>query len=78
MIVRLAQLGAIIDMTEDAEAEFRIFVEDLPVGTVIRQVFGDKIRVGAGSADQLANLLAAFRPGLAARICAPRWKIARE
>ena len=62
MIVRLARLRALVDMAENAEAEFRILVEDLPLGAVIGQVLGDEFRIGAGAADQFADLLAAFRP----------------
>ena len=64
MIVRLALLRALVDMAEDAEAELRILEEDLPLGPVVGQVLGDEIRIGAGPADQLADLLAAFRTGI--------------
>jgi hypothetical protein len=64
MIVRRALLGAIIDMPEDAKTEFRVFIKDLAVGTVIGQVLGDEIRVGTGLLHQLANLLAAVRTGI--------------
>ena len=64
MIVRLARLGALIDMAENAEAEFRVLEEDFALGAVIRQMLGDEIRIGAGAADQFADLLAALRTGI--------------
>jgi hypothetical protein len=42
VIVRLALSGAVIDMPENAEAEFRILIEDLPLGYVVTEMSSDE------------------------------------
>src|SRR5947208_1896492 len=64
VIVRLAFLGALIDMAEDAEAELGILVENLPLRPVLRQVLTDELRIGARLLDESADLFAALGPGL--------------
>jgi hypothetical protein len=51
-------------MAEDAESEFRIFVEDLPLGHVVVQMSGDKILVLQHVLDERADLLTTFDPGI--------------
>jgi hypothetical protein len=54
-------------MAEDAKTEFRVFIEDLAVGTVVGKVLGDEILVDAGLLHQFANLLAAVRTGICSK-----------
>jgi hypothetical protein len=64
VIMRLALFGALIDMAEDAEAELRILVEDLPLRPVLGKVLADELRVGARSLDKRADLFAALGAGV--------------
>src|SRR5690242_3969673 len=64
VIVRLAFLGALIDMAEDAEAELGILVENLPLRPGLGQVLTDELRIGARLLDESADLFAALGPGL--------------
>ena len=61
VIVRLALLGSVIDVGEDAEAELRIFVEDLALRHVVAEMLGDERAVGQHLAQQRADLVAALR-----------------
>jgi hypothetical protein len=60
MIVRLAVPGAVIDMTENAEPEFRILVEDLPFGHIVTEVSCDERIVLEDVLDERTDLLAAL------------------
>ena len=60
MIVRVAVLGALINVAEDAEAEFRILVQHLALGYVVGEVGRDEAVVLQHFPDQFADLLAAF------------------
>jgi hypothetical protein len=60
MIVRLAVSGAVIDVTQNAETEFGILIEDLTFGYIVTKVSGDKSIVFQDILDQRANLLAAL------------------
>src|SRR5258708_6205000 len=51
MIVRLTFLRALIDMAENAETEFRVLVEDLPLRSVLGQIAANEFRVGARFLD---------------------------
>jgi hypothetical protein len=51
-------------MAEDAEPEFRILVEDLPLGHVVVEMSGDKILVLQHVLDERADLLATVDPGI--------------
>ncbi len=62
MIVRIAVLGAVIDVTEDAETEFRILVQHLALGQIVREVGRDESGVLQHLLDQRADLLAALNP----------------
>src|ERR1700720_378346 len=64
VIVRLAFLGTLIDMTEDAETELGILVEDFPLRRVLRQVLTHELRIGAGLLNEGADFLAALGSGL--------------
>src|SRR5215472_9366052 len=64
MIVRFAFPGAVIDMAEDAESQFRILVEDFAVGHAIVQMRGDEIIVLQYLPDQRADFLAALDAGI--------------
>src|SRR6266576_3796655 len=41
VIVRLALSGAVIDLPKNAEAEFWVLIEDLPLGYVVTEMGGD-------------------------------------
>ncbi|TMJ71606.1 MAG: hypothetical protein E6G73_14420 [Alphaproteobacteria bacterium] len=64
MIVRLAFLGALIHMAEDAEAELGILVQNLPLRSVLGQVLTHELRIGTRVLDESADLFAALGPGL--------------
>src|SRR5262245_11242228 len=53
-----------LDVTDDAEAELGIFIENLPFGYVIAQISGDKRLVTADLADQIAHPFAPCRSGI--------------
>ncbi len=42
MVVRLALLGALIGMGEDAESELGVLIDDLPLGRAGAEVLGDE------------------------------------
>jgi hypothetical protein len=65
MIVRLAVSGAVIDVTQNAETKFGIFVEDLPFGHVVTKVSRDKSVVFEDLLDERANLFAALSSRIA-------------
>src|SRR4030095_10830072 len=60
MVMRLAFLGAVIDMAEDAEAELRVLVKDFPLRPVLGQVLADEFGIGASLLDERADLLSAL------------------
>ncbi len=64
MIVRLALPGALVDMSQNAEAEFRVLVEDLAFGHLVAEMGGDESIVLQCLLDQRADLLAALDPGI--------------
>src|SRR5207249_1078376 len=64
VIVRVALFDAVVHVGEDAEAELRIFVEDLALWHVVADVCGDERVVLQDVLDDLADLLAPRRPGL--------------
>src|ERR1051325_6292045 len=64
VIVRLAFLGTLIDMAENAEAELGILVENLPLRPALGQVLTDELRIGARLLDESADLFAALGSGL--------------
>ena len=64
MVVRIALLLAAVDVGEDAEAELRIFVEDLALGDVVADVPADERLVLENLLDDLAHLLAARGAGV--------------
>ena len=52
------------DVTDNAEAQLRIFVEDLSRGHVVTQIGGDKSRVTADLAEQRSHLFASSQSGI--------------
>src|SRR4030095_883603 len=62
VIVRLALLRARVVVREDAEAERRVFVEDLPLGDVVADVLGDEGVVLQHLLNDGADLLPPGRP----------------
>jgi hypothetical protein len=59
MIVWLALSSAVVDMAKDAEPEFRILVEDLPLRNVVTEMSGDECIVLQHLLDERADFLAA-------------------
>jgi hypothetical protein len=51
-----------VDVAEDAEAEFGVLVEDLSLGDAIVEMGGHKILVLEDLLDERADLLAALDP----------------
>src|SRR5579872_5821866 len=64
VIVRVAVLGAVVDMAEDAEAELRVLEQHLALGHVVAEVAFDEVLVLQHLLDQPADLLAPFRTGV--------------
>jgi hypothetical protein len=62
VIMRLALSGTVVDMTENAEPEFRILVENLPLGHIITKMSDDEGLVSEDVLDEGANFLSAFGP----------------
>src|SRR5579875_2234491 len=60
VIMRIAVLGAVIDMAEDAEAEFGILVQNLALGHLVAEIGVDEIVVLQHVLDQRAHPLAPF------------------
>ena len=58
MIVRLALVGAMVDMAEDAKAELGVFVQHLAGGHLVTEMGGDEAVVLQHVADQRTHLLA--------------------
>ena len=61
MIVRIATLGVMVDMTKNTEAYLGIFVQDLSFGHVVGQRGRDKFLILEDLLQQLAYLLAPSR-----------------
>src|SRR5271166_1909366 len=64
MIVRVAVLCAVVDMTKDAEAELGIFVQHLALRHVIGEIRFNKIIVLQYVLDQRAHFLAPLDSGI--------------
>ena len=64
MIVRLTFLGACVVVRQDAEAECRIFIEDLALGHVVPEMGGDEAVILQYVFDERAHPLSAFRSGI--------------
>lgn len=60
MIVRVAVLGAVIDIPEDTKPEFRILVQNFAFPHVIAEMHIDEILVLQHILDDGANLLTPF------------------
>jgi hypothetical protein len=60
VIVRLALSGAVVDMAENAEAERKILVEDLPLRNIVTEMSGDKRVVLQDLLDERTDFLAAL------------------
>ena len=58
--MRLALVGAVVDVAEDAEAELGIFVQYLARRHVVAEIRGDEFVILQYIADQRAYLLAPF------------------
>ena len=63
--MRLAVLGALVGVGEDAEAELGILVDDLPLGCAGTEMLGDEGVVLERLLDEGADLRAAARAGIA-------------
>ena len=59
MVVGIALLLAVVDVSENAEAEPRVFVEDLALGHVVSDVLGDERVVLENLLEDLGHLLPA-------------------
>ena len=55
--MRIALLGALVDVGEDAESQLRILVQDLALGPVVAEVGGDERLVLEDFLQQRAHLL---------------------
>src|SRR5215469_1154550 len=64
MIVRLAVARTVIDMAKNAEPQFRILVEDLPLGHIVAEVSGDKGIVSQDVLDDRTYFLPALDTGI--------------
>src|SRR6516164_10318054 len=53
-----------MDVAEDAEAQFRVFVQHLAIGHIVAEMGRDEHVVRQHLADQRANLFAALDPGI--------------
>ena len=60
MVVRVAVLGAVVDVAEDAEAELGVLVQHFALGDVVAEMRLDKIVVLQHLLDQGAYLLASL------------------
>jgi hypothetical protein len=54
----------VIDVAENAKPEFRILVEDFPLGDIFTKMSGNKSIVFEDVLDEGADLLASFGPGI--------------
>src|SRR5437016_14400157 len=63
MVVRLALLGARVDVGENAEAELRVLVQDLALRHAVAEMPGDECLVLQDLLDERAHLLATPGPG---------------
>jgi hypothetical protein len=64
VVVRIALLLALVDVSQDAEAELRIFVEDLAFGDLVADVRGDERLVRENVLDDRAHFLATGGAGI--------------
>src|SRR5262249_17923030 len=64
VIVRLAFLGAVVDVGEYAEAELRVFVENLPLRHVVAEMPGHEAVALQQVLDERAHFLAPFATGI--------------
>src|SRR6516162_8455381 len=60
VIMRLAFSGTVVDMCENAEPEFRILIEDLPLQNVVPEMSSDECCVLQDVLDERADFLAAL------------------
>ena len=60
MIVRVAVLGAVVDVAENAKTELGVFVEDFALGDVVAEMSLDEILVFQHLLDQGAHLFASL------------------
>jgi hypothetical protein len=58
--MRLAFSGTVVDMCENAEPEFRILIEDLPLQNVVPEMSSDECCVLQDVLDERADFLAAL------------------
>jgi hypothetical protein len=63
MIVRLAGLGAVVHMGQNAETEFRVLIEDFTLWYVVSQMGADKLLILEDIAQECAHFFPAVRAG---------------
>ena len=64
MVVGSALPRVLFDVTDNAETQLRIFVEDLSNGHVVTQIRGDKRLVTADLAEKRSYPFASFQSGI--------------